>query len=123
MNAIKQATQDVTKSCGNVATAASGLVLVTTSTVKDGTEILANSVAGLPGTLQALWNVPKHTMVGYIQEAEGLSREEALAKVNDMLPDSVAGAITSGAIGTGALVALLMEDEEEEKEQEAAAKE
>jgi hypothetical protein len=119
MNAIKQATRDLTSSVGNVATAATGVVLVTTKTLKDVTDVTAQSVEGLPGVLAALWHTPKNAMVGYVKEAEECTTTEAQAKVDAMLPDSLASGIVASAMGMGALAALLMEDELED-EQEAA---
>ena len=123
MNTIKTVKKDVAQSISNVATAGTGLVKVTTSVVSDATGIVAGTVEGLPGVLSALWYTPKNAMVGYIKEAEDCSLEEAQKKVDEMLPDSVADAITAGAIGAGELTALLLEDDEEvedEKDKQAA---
>ena len=53
-------------------------------------------------------------MVGYVQEAEQCTLEEAQAKVNSMLPESVADAIVMGSISTGALMAALFEDDNDD---------
>lgn len=114
MNAIKQVTRDIATSVGHTTTAASSLVLVTTGTVKDTTGAVATGIKALPGVLAALWSLPKNSMVGYVQEAEQCTLEEAQAKVNSMLPESVADAIVMGSISTGALMAALFEDDNDD---------
>ena len=117
MKTIKVVKKDISTSIGNTATAATGLVKVTTGVVSDATGIVSNTIEGLPGVLGALWYTPKNAMVGYVKEAEDCSLEEAQKKVDAMLPDSVADAITAGAIGVGELTALLLEDDEEVEEE------
>lgn len=117
-NAIKTVTKDVSKSVGNVATAATELTVVGSGVLKDSTKTVAEGVQALPGILSALWSVPKNSMVGYIKEEKGLTEQEARAEVEKLLPDSVADAIVAGSIGTGALVAALFEDDEDEDTQE-----
>jgi len=111
-NSIKQAIKNLSAATGNIATAAGSLLVVTTEVVRDVTVASTDAITATPTVVKAVLTSPKDATVGFIKEDQGLTMEQAKLKVSEYLPESVAAGVTSGAVATGALIAMLFADDD-----------
>lgn len=114
-NAVKQVASDLSGTVGNSGRIVSGLTLATTNgalvlseeAVK-GVNLAPAAIMGTIKGVKALFTAPKYAVVGYVKEDRQITLAEATEVVEAAMPDSVAEAITSGAIGLGELTAMLL---------------
>ncbi len=103
---------NIKKSVSNTVGAAASTVAVSSQVLADSTGMITSTVEATPAVLKALLQAPFAAAKGYLQEAEGLTAEEAEARAYLFLRQKADQTVTDGAEAIGGFLADMFKDDD-----------
>ena len=79
----------------------------------DSVDVATSGVRATPGVIKAILRAPFEAASGYIQEAEGVTRDEAQERAFRYLKQDLAQTIDEGAEASGKLLAEFLKDDDD----------
>ena len=119
---MSKAVKNLTKSVSNTINASTELVNVSTEVLANTTGCLSSGIKATPSVLKELVLIPFSATSGYIQQEEGLTKEEADRKAYRYVEMETKDSIRELSEGLGKLASDIFADDEDDLSAEDLAK-
>jgi hypothetical protein len=110
MSTLKAVSKDLMKAAGNITKAAATVVVVASTELAKGSEALTGAIIATPGFVKEVALLPVTTTAAYQAQDQGITYDEARAKLVESLPANATEALREGAKAAGDALAILMKD-------------